>query len=140
MKNKILIALCLALLVGCEPDATDDPTADVTIDFVGTWNRDSVLVYEIESNGSRTPISEESNVGRYKFNADKTGVLSVTAGDYAINWSYNSTAKTMLISEVDWVGQVYSIQANSETVVRLVGKRNIGGGLQEERILKLSKR
>ena len=139
MKNKFLIALCIALFVSCEPDATDDPTADISVDFVGTWDRDSVVVYEIESNGNRTLISEETNVGRYKFNADKTGVLSVTAGDYAINWSHNTTAKTMLISEVDWVGQVYNVQASSETVVRLVGKRNVGGGLQEERILKLSK-
>ena len=139
MKKITLIALCLVLLVACEPDAIDDPTADITVDFVGTWNRDSVLVYEIETNGARTLVSEESNVGRYKFNADKTGVLSVVAGDYAINWSYNASGKTMLISEVDWVGQVYNVQANSETVVRLVGKRNIGGGLQEERILRLSK-
>jgi hypothetical protein len=66
--------------------------------------------------------------------------LSVIAGDFAINWSHNASAKTILISEVDWVGQVYNVITISETEVRLIGIRNIGGGLQEERILKLSKR
>ncbi len=140
MKNIILIALFIALFASCEPDVIDVPDTDTTVDFVGTWNRDSIIETEIESDGTRTIVNEASNVGTYKFNADKTGVLTVNAGNFAINWSHNASAKTILISEVDWVGQVYNIITISDTEVRLIGLRNIGGGLQEERNMKLSKR
>jgi len=140
MKNIIIIGLIITFFASCEPDTKDEPNLDIRVDFVGTWNRDSITETEIENNGTRTLISAASNAGKYVFNADKTGVLSVIAGDFAINWSHNASAKTILISEVDWVGQVYNVITISETEVRLIGIRNIGGGLQEERILKLSKR
>ncbi len=138
MRKLFLIALSIVFFTACEPDSIVDPT-EPSVNFVGTWDRDNIKVYEIESNGSKTLVDEATNAGRYQFNADKTGVLSVSTGDYAINWSHNTSANTILISEVDWVGQVYTITASSETVVSLSGKRNIGGGLQEERIIKLSK-
>jgi hypothetical protein len=140
MRNIILIGLLLAFFAACEPDVIDVPDSEITVDFVGTWNRDSITETEIESDGTRTIINAAANVGTYLFNADKTGVLAVNAGNFAINWSHNASAKTILISEVDWVGQVYNISTISNTEVRLTGKRNIGSGLQEERIIKLSKR
>lgn len=141
--KKITLTLIIGLLffAACEPDTIDDvnPTP-LTIDFIGTWDRDSVLLNEIDGSGNRTRIESEANVGWYKFNTGNTGVLHLNTGDYAINWNYNASAATILISEIDWVNQTYAITTFSEKQIKLIGKRNAGGGVQEERVLYLTKR
>ncbi|MBU3664075.1 MAG: hypothetical protein FGM41_12895 [Bacteroidetes bacterium] len=141
--KKYFLGLSFGLLVlaSCQPDTLeDDSPTPLTIDFIGTWDRDSVLLNEIDGGGNRTRVESEANEGWYKFNTGNTGILHLSSGDYAINWNYNATAGTILISEIDWVNQTYSLTTFSPKQIKLIGKRSIGGGVQEERVLYLSKR
>jgi hypothetical protein len=140
-KTTLYIFTCLSLLiVACQKD-TDVIPEDQSLtasDFIGTWNRDSVLVNEVSLSGKRTRIESLVNNGTYLFNSDKSsGLLSVGGDDYAITWS--GATGSITISEPDWLSQKYSTSLISGTKVKLVGTATIDGVLNE-RILYLSKK
>lgn len=138
--NLWLFAFVL-FLAGCQPDPTTDPTPSPTgINFVGTWNRDSVLVNDVAPSGLKSRLESEANYGKYTFNSDnQTGVLNLSGTDFAITWNYNSSANTIRISEIDWMNQLYVITQLSSTKFVLTGLKDVGGGFQNERIIYLSK-
>lgn len=144
MKKLPILSLFLVLLLGaCQPDSTNDPTPNPTdaIDFVGTWNRDSVLVNDIYESGLKIRIETFANLGTYTFNSDKqTGIMNHSGSDFAITWKYTQSSNNMMISEIDWVNQNYQITQLSATKVKLVGYLNTGSGNQNERILYLTKK
>ena len=129
-------------LSACQPDATNDPTPDTGgIDFVGTWNRDSVIVNDIYENGLKIRLETWPNLGVYIFNSDKqTGVMTHSGSDFAITWKYTSSSNSIVISEIDWINQAYQITQISSTKLILTGYLDTGGGNKNERILYLTKK
>jgi hypothetical protein len=144
MKSFKLIAFVFLLsLAACQPDATDEPTPDNTasINFVGTWNRDSVLLNTVFPSKLKVRIETESNYGSYIFNSDlESGVLNLSGSDFAITWKYSSSNKSILINEVDWMGVSYSVEELSKTKLLLIGYKDSGEDNQIERIIYLSKK
>ncbi len=145
-RNKILLGFGVSFALfftACQPD-TDGPVPDLPgtgIDFVGTWNRDSVLVNDVAPSGLKVRIETEPNFGKYTFNSDKeTGIMNLSGSDFAITWSYSSSKNTILISEIDWISQTYSIKELSSTKLILTGYKDTGGGNQNERIIYLTKK
>lgn len=142
MKKSTLIVLILIslVIVSCQKDTDlipEDQSLTAT-DFIGTWNRDSVLLNEVSSSGKRTRVESLVNNGTYLFNADKSsGLLSINGDDYAITWTGSTGSIT--ISEPDWLLQKYSTSLVSGTKVKLLGTATIDGVLNE-RILYLSKK
>ncbi|MFY8021508.1 MAG: hypothetical protein ACOVP1_09930 [Bacteroidia bacterium] len=142
MKKSTLILFCCFSLffLSCQKD-TDLIPEDQSLsasDFIGTWNRDSVLLNEVSISGKRTRVESLVNNGTYLFNSDKSsGILSIAGDDYAITWS-GATA-TITISEPDWLSQKYNTSLISGSKVKLVGTATIDGVLNE-RILYLSKK
>ncbi len=143
LKKTTLIALGLFLTFSaCQPDPTNDPTpASGAIDFVGTWNRDSVIVNDIYENGLKIRLETWPNLGVYHFNSDnQTGVMTHSGSDFAITWKYTSSANSIVISEIDWINQAYQIQQISSTKLILTGYLDTGSGNKNERILYLTKK
>ncbi len=135
MKSFKLIAFAFLLsLAACQPDATDEPTPDNTasINFVGTWNRDSVLLNTVFPSKLKVRIETESNYGSYIFNSDlESGVLNLSGSDFAITWKYSSSNKSILINEVDWMGVSYTVEEISQRKKHLLlGNRFEGKGFQ----------
>lgn len=144
MKSFKLIAFVFLLsLAACQPDATDEPTPDNTasINFVGTWNRDSVLLNTVFPSKLKVRIETESNYGSYIFNSDlESGVLNLSGSDFAITWKYSSSNKSILINEVDWMGVSYTVEELSKTKLLLIGYKDSGEDNQIERIIYLTKK
>lgn len=144
MKKVLGFAMVLLLLVAaCQPDSSDEPTPDTSasIDFVGSWNRDTVIVNDVYPNKVKVRLETEYNYGVYTFNSDlKTGVVSFLGSDFAITWRYNSSAKTMLINEIDWENITYTVQQISKNKMVLTGYKNTGDGNQNERIIYLTRK
>jgi hypothetical protein len=144
MKSFKLIAFAFLLsLAACQPDATDEPTPDNTasINFVGTWNRDSVLLNTVFPSKLKVRIETESNYGSYIFNSDlESGVLNLSGSDFAITWKYSSSNKSILINEVDWMGVSYTVEELSKTKLLLIGYKDSGEDNQIERIIYLTKK
>jgi hypothetical protein len=143
--KKIGIALILISIVffGCQPDSTDEPTPIVagSIDFVGTWNRDTVIVNDIAASGLVVRLETEINFGTYTFNSDlKTGIMNHSASDFAITWNYTASQNKIIISELDWIGQSYAITKISDKKVKLVGYLDTGTDTKNERIIYLTKK
>ncbi|MDP3930132.1 MAG: hypothetical protein Q8R57_14015 [Bacteroidota bacterium] len=135
--------LLIFLFAACQPDGSDDPTPDTSasIDFVGTWNRDSVLVNDIYPNKVKVRIETELNYGTYIFNSDlKTGVLTLVNTNFGITWKYTSSTKTLLINEIEWENINYSVQEISKDKLVLTGYKDTGGDNQNERIIYLSRK
>jgi len=141
--RKLLYVIALFGVASCQPDSTEDPIPipNGTVNFVGSWSRDSVLVNDIAPNGFKVRIETFANLGIYNFNADnKTGIMNHSGSDFAITWKYTSSANTITISEIDWDNQSYQIQQLSTTKLKLTGFKDSGGGNQNERILYLTKK
>jgi hypothetical protein len=137
------LLLLIFLFAACQPDGSDDPTPDTSasIDFVGTWNRDSVLVNDIYPNKVKVRIETELNYGTYIFNSDlKTGVLTLVSTNFGITWKYTSSTKTLLINEIEWENINYSVQEISKDKLVLTGYKDTGGDNQNERIIYLSRK
>lgn len=137
----LLLIVGFVFLYGCQPDSTDEATpTNKEINFVGSWNRDSVIVYEIEGS-VKTRTDEAVNDGFYTFNTDKqTGVLTLSSGDFLITWNYNMNANTIKISEIDWQSQLYEIKEISSVKLMLTGYRDAGSGIQEQRVMYITKK
>ncbi|MCF8255474.1 MAG: hypothetical protein K9H61_09170 [Bacteroidia bacterium] len=143
--KKIGTALILfsLFLFGCQPDSTDEPTLTVpgSIDFVGTWNRDTVIVNDVTASGLIVRLETEVNFGTYIFNSDlKTGIMNHSASDFAITWNYTASQNKIVISELDWIGQSYSIVKLSEKKLKLTGYLVTGTDTKNERIIYLTKK
>lgn len=141
LSARLFLFLAILFVVSCEPDPEQTPDPyPLAIDFIGTWDRDSMIVYEADGGGAPVIVDESAKDGYYKFNADGKGILHLNAtGDFAITWSYQQSSGTIIISEPDWLSQKYSMSATQVNQVRLRGKR-VSGSLSEERFLKLTKR
>ncbi|MDZ4666954.1 MAG: hypothetical protein SGJ00_03620 [bacterium] len=140
---KFLAFVFVLALAACQPDATDEPTPDQTeaIDFVGTWNRDSVLLNDVYPSKLKVRVETEANFGVYILNADlQTGIMNLSGSDFAITWKYTSSTKSILISELDWMGQTYLVQTVSKNKLILTGYKDTGDGNQVERILYLTRK
>lgn len=143
MKSFKLIAFAFLLsLAACQPDATDEPThSTASINFVGTWNRDSVLLNTVFPSKLKVRIETESNYGSYIFNSDlESGVLNLSGSDFAITWKYSSSNKSILINEVDWMGVSYTVEELSKTKLLLIGYKDSGIDNQIETIIYLTKK
>lgn len=140
--SKLLVVFMLAFSA-CQLDSTDDPTPDdsASINLVGNWNRDSVLVNDVFPSKLKVRIETEVNYGAYIFNSDlKTGVLTLSGSDFGITWKYTSSTKTLFINEIDWDNTNYAVKEISKDKLMLTGYKDTGGGNQNERIIYLSRR
>jgi hypothetical protein len=138
-----LLFFAFLLLSACTPDSTDEPTPDdsASINLVGTWNRDSVLVNDIYPNKVKVRIETEFNYGTYIFNSDlKTGVLTLVSTNFGITWRYTSSTKNLLINEIEWENINYSVQEISKDKLVLTGYKDTGGDNQNERIIYLTRK
>ncbi|MCE2740912.1 MAG: hypothetical protein LW669_05425 [Sphingobacteriales bacterium] len=134
---------CLIIFASCESDNTDDPSPDTSasIDFVGKWNRDSVIVYDVYPSKLKVRLETEFNYGFYIFNSDlKTGVLNLLGSDFGITWKYTSSNKNLFINEIDWENMDYSVQTITKDKLVLIGSKDTGSGNQNERVIYLSKK
>lgn len=139
---KLLIAF-LILFSSCAPDNSDAPAPDTfaSIDFVGTWNRDSVIVYDVYPSKLKVRLETEFNYGFYIFNSDlKTGILNLLGSDFGITWKYTASNKNLFINEIDWENMDYLVQSISKDKLVLVGLKDTGSGNQNERVIYLSKK
>ncbi|MCG9881262.1 MAG: hypothetical protein MH472_11750 [Bacteroidia bacterium] len=142
-KLQTLIWVLLLILAACQPDSSDEPTPDTSasIDFVGSWNRDSVIVNDIYPNKVKVRLETEYNYGVYTFNSDlKTGVVSFLGSDFGITWRYTASSKTLFINEIDWENMSYLVQQISKDKMVLTGYKDTGDGNQNERIIYLTRK
>jgi hypothetical protein len=144
MKQLRFLAFVFILgLAACQPDSSDDPSPDTTasINFVGSWNRDSVLINNVFPSKLKVRVETESNYGVYIFNSDlESGVLNLTGSDFAITWKYTESNKSILINEVDWMGMTYAVTELSKTKLILTGYKDAEEDNQIERIIYLTKK
>lgn len=138
----LFFTLLLLMLAACEKDQTVNPggSNNTSTKFVGSWNRDSVLVNLVNSSNVKTRVETYSNYGVYNFKSDETGVLTVPGGtEYAVTWFYDKDQDKITISEQDWLNQSYNITDLGNNKYILTGIQFIGGNNKQERILYLSK-
>ncbi|MDP1726885.1 MAG: hypothetical protein Q8M15_08880 [Bacteroidota bacterium] len=142
MKKSIAALFIISLIiVSCQKEPISDPVNKPGINWVGRWNRDSVLLNEVASNGSKTRVESLANDGEFKFNSDSiSGVLTQGGNDYAITWFYDKDNDKISISEPDWINQVYTIKQTNSTNMILTGIKLDGSGQKSERILYLRKK
>lgn len=142
MKKALLLFSVAALfLASCQPDSKEDATPSTGFDFVGTWNRDTVIVNDIAPNGLKTRLDTNPNHGIYTFNSDKsTGILDLYGTKFAITWNFKSTGGTLTVSEIDWPNQTYAVAQTGTNQYKLTGYKDMGDGFQNERILYLTKK
>lgn len=135
----ITISLLL-LFSACEKDNITllDDQINQSVEFPGTWNRDSVILNE-KSGSSWINLEKTSNDGTYLFNTDnKSGLLTIGSNKYAITWT--SSGSSITLSEPDWLNQKYSVSSLAVGKVKLIGSAVGEDGESLERILYLSKK
>lgn len=130
----------LIFLSACEKDNSLllDDQINQSVEFPGTWNRDSVIVNE-KTGSNWVNLEKLVNNGTYLFNTDKkSGILTISGNQYAITWATNSN--TITISEPDWLNQKYTVSSLAVGKVKLSGTATGEEGESLERILYLSKK
>ncbi len=134
-----LIMAVISLMASCVKDnpLLDPNPVTQKINFVGQWNRDSVLQNEVPSTGPKIRVESLVNDGKFSFNPDTvSGILTQGSNNYAITWVYGPDYSRITISEPDWINQTYLIEKLGNNNLILTGIKQISG-VKNERILYL---
>ncbi|MBC7383724.1 MAG: hypothetical protein H7296_12165 [Bacteroidia bacterium] len=140
MLRSFLVVLFISVFfISCQKEPVIIPVEKAGINWVGNWNRDSLVTMETSATG--TEIIRIENDGVFTFNGDSTsGILTQGSNQYAISWLYNKAANTLTISEPGWLNQIYSINQLRVDILILTGTKNGRSGDKSVRNLYLRRK
>lgn len=123
MKKLICYSVFIVLVLSsCQKDQLILPTEKAGINWVGNWNKDSVIMIEVSASDSVK--TKSVNAGVYTFNSDSvSGILTQGSDQFAITWLYNKSNNSITISEPGLIKQLYTIKEVNANKMNLSGYR-----------------